>query len=127
MCQSSRKPGHDVQDTSWRRQVRKLQCADRCSTRVSFVPFPVPSCCRLGIERDNKRRAKWHSVDFIRSAGRSGQMIWLYCHTTMNRCRRKQLPFKQQLRLNLFISSLQWHINLQANKQKYEKGLEKKL
>ena len=29
--------------------------------------------------------------------------------------------------LNLFISSLQWYINLQANKQKYEKGLEKKL
>ena len=27
--------------------------------------------------------------------------------------------------LNLFISSLQWYINLQANKQKYEKGLEK--
>ena len=25
------------------------------------------------------------------------QMIWLYCHTNMNRCRRKQLPFKQQL------------------------------
>ena len=31
------------------------------------------------------------------------------------------------LSLNLFISSLQWYINLQANKQKYEKGLEKKL
>ena len=27
--------------------------------------------------------------------------------------------------LNLFISSLQWYINLQANKQKYEKGWEK--
>ena len=28
--------------------------------------------------------------------------------------------------LNLFISSLQWYINLQANKQKYEKELGKK-
>ena len=31
-----------------------------------------------------------------------------------------------QVSLNLFISSLQWYINLKANKQKYEKGLEKK-
>ena len=23
------------------------------------------------------------------------QMIWLYCHTTISRCRQKQLPFKQ--------------------------------
>ena len=62
--------------TSWRRHVRKLQCADRSSTTVSFVPCPVPSCYRPGDERDNKRRVKWHSVNFIRSAGRSGLCRW---------------------------------------------------
>ena len=46
--------GHGVQGTSWRRHVRKLQCVDRSFTRLSCVPFPVPSCHRLGDERDNK-------------------------------------------------------------------------
>ena len=53
-------------------------CRRESAEGVFLFPFPVPSCYRLGDERENKRRAIWLSVDFIRSAGRFGFYKYRY-------------------------------------------------